>query len=316
MSSQEKVTALKGHLQVFTPSMVGKIYAKAVRVSLENVPAYVSGTFYSRGRKPYKGYYYDTIRDDVTGEQLVSKTPETIRVRLENGSIYTFKGMIETLPNNKDSIGFQIVFTPLEILNVEKPAVDERTEAEVALFKKKASERDIDVDKILLKKLLSGGKPKIGMIFGKEGIVDQDVITALKEVQSAYDIHEIRVNLSDKSQIMAALQKAETLYDVVCVVRGGGSSASLEIFDDIDICKVLISLRGIGTISAIGHSADKTLFRQLSDKSCSTPTALGTYLRDLYREVEKNKIEGKVEAIVPRVSQECQIRFFFYGVAA
>lgn len=314
MQKQEKTT-LKAQPQVFTPSMVSKIYTKAVRISLENTPALVSGLFYSTGRKPYNGYYYDSIRDEVTGEHLVTKTPESIRVKLENGSLYTFKGMIETQPSNRENIGFQILFTPLEILNVEKPAVDERTETMIALFRKKALERNVDVDKILLRKLLSGEKPRIGMIFGKEGIVDQDVITALSDVQTVYDIREIRVNLSDKSQIIAALQKSEALYDVICVVRGGGSSASLEIFDDLDICKVLIGLRGVATISAIGHSADKTLYRQLSDKSCTTPTALGTYLRDIYREVEKNKLEGKVGSVAPQVAQENKVKYFFYGAA-
>lgn len=305
----------------YTPGMISKIYWKEVSSRIEKQPVLVQGLYMGTGKRPYNGFYYDTIKDEMSGEQLVTRIHETIRCKLVNNTPYTFRGVVEPQMNTKENIGVTITFVPSDLVGEEPPKFDERTQHIVNLFREKSLKRIVNVDKALLQMLHEGKKPKICMIFSQDGIVDMDIQSSLKELANHYAIGEIRTNLSDKQAIIAALKKAESsFFDMVCIVRGGGSG--LDIFDDLEIGETIVNI-GLSTSNyiavgaAIGHSSNTTLARQLADKYFVTPTALGTYLRDLVLEVKNTKIEKiVVEKLIREDIYGIKRKMFFYGAGA
>jgi len=276
---------------ILTPSMVSRIYGKAVSTSLEKAHVIVKGIYQATGKKPYNNFYFDTIKDELGGEVMIVKVHEILRAKMHEGNTYTLRGVIETQINQGGRVGITLAIIPQEIMGMVKPEIDEKLEKTVQLFRDKASKRDVDVDKILMRKIFAGEKPRITIIYGNEGIVDKDVAAGLQGLGEHYQLQELRTSLSDAKSIITALKKAEPSSDVICVARGGGSG--LEVFDNIELAAAVISLR-CGTISSVGHAADSTLFRQICDKRFATPTALGNYLRDIAQDVQRGKVDAKV----------------------
>lgn len=68
-------------------------------------------------------------------------------------------------------------------------------------------------------------------------------------------------------------------FDCIAIIRGGGSSLDLDVFNDLDLCyKILAS--PIPVLSGIGHESDWTLVDRVVHSPHKTPTAVADYLID------------------------------------
>lgn len=76
---------------------------------------------------------------------------------------------------------------------------------------------------------------------------------------------------------LAEILKADTAFDVVLILRGGGSKLDLAGFDSIKICRAISSFP-IKIITGIGHEVDETLSDIVAGISLKTPTAVAEYL--------------------------------------
>ena len=85
-------------------------------------------------------------------------------------------------------------------------------------------------------------------------LVEETVITQLKEIL-----------------------KSENTFDVVLILRGGGSKLDLAGFDSLHICRAISSFP-IKIITGIGHEVDETLSDLVAGISLKTPTAVAEYL--------------------------------------
>ena len=74
-------------------------------------------------------------------------------------------------------------------------------------------------------------------------------------------------------QIATSMEK----YDVVLVLRGGGSRLDLSGFDSINICRS-ISTFPVKVLTGIGHEVDETLVDLVAGISLKTPTAVAEYI--------------------------------------
>lgn len=68
--------------------------------------------------------------------------------------------------------------------------------------------------------------------------------------------------------------------DVVAVIRGGGRSENLAVFDTFEIAEAVIRCDTY-IVTGIGHHRDSTLADDAADYAASTPTAVAHYLADL-----------------------------------
>ncbi len=79
-------------------------------------------------------------------------------------------------------------------------------------------------------------------------------------------------------EIQAVLKKIlPEQFDVIVVVRGGGSKMDLAAFDEFLLCKS-IALAPLPVISGIGHEIDETVLDKVAHTSLRTPTAVAGFI--------------------------------------
>ena len=89
------------------------------------------------------------------------------------------------------------------------------------------------------------------------------------------------------ASIMAALEEAsEQPYDVLLLLRGGGSELDLNCFDDYHLA-VAIATCPVPVVTAIGHQKDIHIADLVAHASVKTPTALADLFLDAYREQDE-----------------------------
>ncbi len=87
--------------------------------------------------------------------------------------------------------------------------------------------------------------------------------------------------------IIAALNSIfdlETMFDVVVIIRGGGSQMDLNCFDDYDLA-VNISQFPLPVLTGIGHEKDESIADLVANTKLKTPTAVAEFLINKYDEV-------------------------------
>lgn len=93
--------------------------------------------------------------------------------------------------------------------------------------------------------------------------------------------------------VIAALDRIyeyETVFDVVVIIRGGGSQTDLGCFDSYEMAANIAQFP-LPVIAGIGHERDETIVDQVAHLRVKTPTAAAAYLIGIFREQE-GKLEG------------------------
>lgn len=88
------------------------------------------------------------------------------------------------------------------------------------------------------------------------------------------------------SSVLEALDYIEScvdLWDVVVIIRGGGSTTDLNGFDDYELARRVATF-SIPVVVGIGHERDRTVLDDIAAVRCKTPTAVAGWLTDSLRE--------------------------------
>ena len=284
----------------FTPSALARIYEQTVAQDLRGQLITMYGIYRDRskylqkGKKNYTcygGFYYDILIDQLTNTELTLKIHKKLKARVKDGNIYSFRGNVESSLGTGNEIKLGILFVPDQILSERTLEMDTiRRQAIVKLHEKRQLRTVYDVDKALLQLFHSGKRPRIYILYGNNGIVDSDVVSALRGAGKAYLLRDARISFANEDMIMTELKKMEGHSDIIAVVRGGGSG--LEVFNSIRLANAVLDMK-VPVIAAIGHDQDDTLVKRMADKAFSTPTAFGNYLREMALAVGEDK-EAKV----------------------
>jgi exodeoxyribonuclease VII large subunit len=147
----------------------------------------------------------------------------------------------------------------------------------------------------LRQKLYRGEKPVLTLLYGASGIAEKDVARALDNAAAFFELVYQPVVPTNTSKVREAISQAKG--DVIALFRGGGDLSSL---DNLELARTLLE-SPLAVVVALGHEADETLLDKVADKILSTPTALGTYLRDLVQETQtldarsREKVRGELE---------------------
>lgn len=114
--------------------------------------------------------------------------------------------------------------------------------------------------------------------------------------------------------IIAALERIyeyESLFDVVVIIRGGGSQTDLGSFDSYELAANVAQFP-IPILAGIGHERDETIVDRVAYRSVKTPTAAAAFLIESFNEVN-SVLEDAKETLVRetrRILQEeetCQV---------
>jgi exodeoxyribonuclease VII large subunit len=80
---------------------------------------------------------------------------------------------------------------------------------------------------------------------------------------------------------LKVIQKHQQVFDVVCIIRGGGREIGLSAFDDYNLAKTITQFP-IPVLTGIGHSTNTTVSEMVSYTNFITPTKLGEFLIDKF----------------------------------
>ncbi|HUC95396.1 MAG TPA: exodeoxyribonuclease VII large subunit [Candidatus Saccharimonadia bacterium] len=123
----------------------------------------------------------------------------------------------------------------------------------------------------------------IGLITSIGSAAYSDFIKIVSERWVDIDIYVLDVQVQgEKSteQIQKAFEYFNSgvqLIDVIVLIRGGGSSEDLLVFNDEQLTRQ-IAISRLPTVVAIGHEVDVSLAELVADKRCSTPTHAAEFL--------------------------------------
>ncbi|WP_066023080.1 MULTISPECIES: exodeoxyribonuclease VII large subunit [Clostridium] len=270
----------------YSPQSIINIYNNSLNVMVERKQLILQGMYKVAAKsKLYNKSYYDRISDENTGYEICLVVNESLRGKLKDGFVYKFKGYLNRRVTKDGHI--QINYYVIKVLSQEGKLITEKQYKAFNIQEQKDNIGYKEMDKYIKDKLYIEEKVRIAVIIGNNSIINEDIKKCMGESKEIYDISPVRINLSDKNEIISKLEELDKEeYNVICISRGGGSG--LEIFDDPDIAEAIIKMK-TRFISAIGHVEDKPFVQKIADKKCDTPSSLGIYLRDINKEVVEKK---------------------------
>ncbi len=147
----------------------------------------------------------------------------------------------------------------------------------------------------------------------------EDFVNQLENSPQAYKFHyklfpTIMQGNQAEASIIKTLEKIydyEAIFDVVVIIRGGGSSSDLNCFDNYNLA-LNIAQFPIPIISGIGHERDESIVDMVANVRVKTPTAAAEYLIDgfeaceSYHESLQENFINKVENILSESSDRLQ----------
>lgn len=274
----------------YKPSELIGIFNNMLSRQNENAQVvFLRGVYLMNPKQGNWAYCYDTLRDEDSQEELTIVLTHQQRADLKNGNLVMVGGVIGRNVSNKGYIQLTLKVSRIEV--VQEQAVDEAEIKRMELRQKKASVGFKNVDSILEQKLYTDQRPRVALIFAETSITDSDFNAGINAAKSAIDFDEYRVNFSNSTQFIERLQNVdENWYDVIAVVRGGGSG--IEKLDDLSVLEAIVGLK-TPIIAAIGHVEEKLFIKQLVDKAAPTPNGLGQYFSEMVESVSEKKSKSR-----------------------
>lgn len=174
-----------------------------------------------------------------------------------------------------------------------------RGEAQINVLDLRLSDNSADttpaIDRLRAGGLYPPNKKKPPSHIRRIGIVTSRSSRAIGDFESAYQSAGERavlapvvwkyVVLEGDRAILSIVDAVSALdedpdVNVIAVIRGGGRSENLVVFDTFEIARAIISCNTY-IVTGIGHHKDSTLTDDMADYAASTPTAVAHYLADL-----------------------------------
>jgi exodeoxyribonuclease VII large subunit len=215
-------------------------------------------------------YYYDVPLKDTTNpaENLLLIIPKALidTNQITGGEYITVIGYLKVNHfNNQFTVKFNVIGLDLDKDNL-------------AISKSNKNLSDF------LKKVTINRVPfptctqlKVAIVTPESGDAYSDFE---KEISfSNLQIDKYSVNFLSKEKLVNKINliSSDKTYNVLILIRGGGSSTEFDIFDDLEICQLIAAIK-IHKIIGLGHSSNRTLLELVVDNAFHTPTAAGRHV--------------------------------------
>lgn len=137
---------------------------------------------------------------------------------------------------------------------------------------------------------------KVALITSKQAAAYNDFMTILNDRWGgvALDHYQVQVQGADApNSVVSAINEANshTGYDVIVLIRGGGSAEDLQAFNTEEVVRAVFGSH-IPTMVGIGHEDDVTLAELVADVRAATPTDAARRLVP-----DKKQIAHKIAAL-------------------
>jgi len=145
---------------------------------------------------------------------------------------------------------------------------------------------------------------RIAVISSKNAAGYSDFINHLKENSFGYVFYSALIETSmqgteTEQGVISALDKIAInshLFDLVVIIRGGGSQSDLSWFDSYNIAYHVTQFP-LPVITGIGHDKDISVTDMVANRSLKTPTAVADFLIDSVANAENHIIEMSSEIV-------------------
>lgn len=225
-------------------------------------------------------YHYGIKLKDQQDFVLLDIPKELVDAeKLAGGEYVTIIGIIKTKLDNFTNNRVEFRIDVSSIKSTDSPAAVEALRTEQASMAKIRS--------------LNAGRNafpfkdeiKITLITGRVSQVEDDFRNELKKIKSRVLVQKIAVDMTNKDEIVRAIESANHKADIIAVIRGGGDDSQFEAFNNMSVITALAKNNGY-RILGLGHSQDSTLLEVVCDYSANTPTAAGTHIREMLSSYE------------------------------
>lgn len=133
---------------------------------------------------------------------------------------------------------------------------------------------------------LSAAPHRVGLITSEGSRAHADFLATLAESGLGWrvEFHHsgVQGDAARVSLIEALGRLAARDPDAICIVRGGGSTTDLAVFDHIDVARAIARCPA-PVVTGIGHELDRTVSDLVAHRSEKTPTACASWLVDRNR---------------------------------
>lgn len=132
---------------------------------------------------------------------------------------------------------------------------------------------------------------KVAVISSETAAGYQDFKNQIFENGYGYDFHidlfqtAMQGQKTEKEVVEALKEASKGDYDVIAIIRGGGSKLDLSGFDNLKIAEA-IALSPKPVLTGIGHDIDQTVSDVVANKVLKTPTAVADFIVEHNSEFE------------------------------
>lgn len=250
----------------------------------------IRGLYLVGNNTSYKGYYYDTLRDEKSQNELPIRISDAQRNELTPGNLVEILGTLGRKITDKSEIKLELNVSRVEV--VKEQVIDENEIKRIEYRQRKVSAGFKNVDGILESLLFNDTRPQIALIIAQTSITLKDFEDGIKAARVALDFIEDRVVFTQTKLFCTKLKQLDQLgYHAIAMVRGGGIDSTT----DVDKPEVIETVVGLKTpfISGVGHKDEKIFLRQVADKWTATPQGLGQSFSDMVETVSEKKTKSR-----------------------
>ncbi|MGD9665100.1 MAG: exodeoxyribonuclease VII large subunit [Novosphingobium sp.] len=214
------------------------------------------------------GHVYFSLKDQQAEVRCALFRGQAMRVKkvFANGDAVVVRGSVSLYTPRGD---YQLIVSDIEL------AGDGQLAALFETLKKKLfAEGLFDAAR---KRAIPSLPRRIAVISSAAGAALQDVVSTLTRRMPLAEISLIPVAVQGETaaaELMAAVRgiRADDGFDVVLLVRGGGSMSDLWAFNDEALARAIAACP-VPVISGVGHEIDFTITDFVADARAATPTA-------------------------------------------
>ena len=270
---------------------------------LKTVPSVVvlEGEYLQVGTKDYRGVWYDALKSMYSHHKLTIIIPTQLRSILSPGDIVRLSGTVEKTLSDEGMV--KLSFRVSDYHGKREKELTENEKNIIRLQSIKSEQGYRNVDAILSNLLYQGQRrPKVALLYAESSITNHDFQSGVQSAGSSIDFTQETTSFAQIPSFISKLQSIDSMgYDILCIVRGGGSGIE-EVFNNADLATAIIELK-TPTISAIGHQVDNPLVCKVTDKNIGTPSLLGQYFKDTVEKITSERTSSKA-VLVEQVKQQ------------
>ena len=237
-----------------------------------------------------KAFCFDKLQDEITGASLKLYCPRELRTLIKDGETVELTGSVKDYGFRENgTLQVQMNVTdcePAKDLFVPKVENDK-----YRIRRQKTINGYRNVEASLCSLLRRGNTPRVALVYPGGTIVDTDFNKAIGAAKDCFSFESRYVPFSDAASVVETLKDCERKeFDLVCIVRGGGTG--LQSLDNIDIL-TQVALMKIPVITAIGHAEDSLFIDSVADVCKETPSLLGTFFKELIVNLKRDESSQK-----------------------